>query len=284
MHGAYFEGWYFRHQWEDKTVALIPARHRDAGGRETAALQIITENGTDSIPYPMEAFRLQRRPFRVRLGGNAFSLEGCRLDCTFRGRPLRGELRYGTPVPLRGDIMGPFRLVPGLECRHSVLSMAHPVAGELALGGERYLVRNGNGYVEGDRGASFPSRYLWTQSAIPGGSLMLAVAEVPLWTGRFTGCVGSILLDGRQTRLATYLGARVLALDARRAVVGQRDWTLTAELLEERPQPLRAPVRGSMTRTIHESAACRVWYRLMRGDRLCLDLVTDRAAFEADGL
>ena len=284
MRTAYFEGWYFRHQWADKTLALIPARHRDAGGQETATLQIITENGSDCVRYAPEAFRLERRPFRVRLGENAFGPEGCRLDCTFRGQPLRGQLRYGTSAPLGGDIMGPFRFMPGLECRHSVLSMAHEVTGELTLGGEHFSVQRGNGYAEGDHGSSFPSRYLWTQSTIPGGSLMLAAAEVPLRPGRFTGCLGAILLDGRETRLATYLGARVLALNARRAVVAQREWMLTTELLEARPRALRAPVRGSMTRTIRESAACRVRYRLTHGNRLCLDLVTDRAAFESDGL
>ena len=48
------------------------------------------------------------------------------------------------------------------------------------------------GYMEGDRGHSFPRGYTWIQSTDFGcaASVMLALAEIPLAGLRFTGCIG----------------------------------------------------------------------------------------------
>lgn len=276
----FFEGWYFKHQWEGHTLAVIPARHR-SGGRETASLQIITESAAQWQEVPAEMFRVEREPLRIRAGESMFSLEGCRLECVFQGRPLRGELRYGPAACLRGDIMGPFRFVPWMQCRHSVVSMGHTVEGTLRWGEEELAVTRGSGYVEGDLGRSFPRRYVWTHCAFPGGSLMLSAADVPL-AGGFTGAVGFVRLHGRTLRLATYLGLRLLGAGPEGMQIRQGRWQLAVELLEGRPLALRAPVDGAMNRTIRESAACTVRYYLTRDGACVLDLTSTQAGFEAD--
>ncbi|MEG1657634.1 MAG: hypothetical protein RR288_01120, partial [Oscillibacter sp.] len=81
---------------------------------------------------------------------------------------------------------------------------------------------------------------------------------------------------------ATYTGARVLRVDETGALVRQRDWELEVTLVEARGQRLQAPKGGGMTRTIHESAACRVRYRLRRGGKTLLDFTGDMASFEAE--
>lgn len=278
---CFFEGWYFWHQWADHTMAFIPAHHRDGNGKLTASLQVITETGSGCLNIPIETFRVERSPLRVWAGESVFSPEGCCLNCTLGGERLSGVLRYGPAASPKYDIMGPFRFVPGLQCRHGVWSLDHTVEGTLTLGGRRMQVR-GRGYVEGDRGLSFPKRYLWTHCVFPGGSLMLSVADVPLGPGMFIGCVGFVWLNGRELRLATYRGLRVLSAGGAGAVVRQGPWQLEAALLEGRPQPLRAPELGRMGRTIHESAACRVQFRLTKDGAPVLDFVSDRAGFEAD--
>ena len=47
------------------------------------------------------------------------------------GLNVNGRLDFGTLTPIKYDIMGPFALVPFMECRHSVISMRHPVWGAL---------------------------------------------------------------------------------------------------------------------------------------------------------
>lgn len=278
----FFEGWYFKHQQENHTIAFIPAHHRNEQGIYTASLQVVTESRAEYMEIPVREFHVKRDPFRVRCGNSVFSASGCRIDCVCGGERLAGSLRYGPWTPPKGDIMGPFRFVPWMQCRHSVCSMVHSVEGTLTLGGRTLDFRRGKGYVEGDRGSSFPGRYLWTQSLLPGGSVMLSVADVPFCGGQFTGCIGFVWLNGRELRLATYKGLRVLEAGPRGAVVRQGSWELRVELLAARPLPLQAPRRGDMGRVIRESAACRVRYRLLRRGAAVWDTVSEQAGFEAE--
>lgn len=278
----FFEGWYFKHQQGEHTVAFIPAHHRDRQGVYTASLQIVTENRAEYVEIPVRDFRMKQKPFRVRCGDNVFSPSGCRIDCPFGGARLTGTLRYGPWTPPRGDIMGPFRFVPRMQCRHSVLSMAHSVEGTLTLGGQTLDFRQGQGYAEGDRGTSFPSRYVWTQGAFPRGSAMLSIADIPFCGRQFTGCIGFVWMDGKELRLATYRGLRILEAGPQGAVVRQGGWELRVELLEARPVALRAPQQGDMGRIIRESAACRVRYCLLRKGTPVLDTVCEQAGFEED--
>ena len=129
-------------------------------------------------------------------------------------------------------------------------------------------------------GYSFPSVYAWTQCLFVGGSLMLSVADIPIGPVHFTGIIGVVYLDGKEHRIATYLGARPVSIKGGRLVVKQGKYELTAQLIEKHPHPLAAPVAGEMSRTIHESASCKASYRLTKGGKTLLDIVSDRATFE----
>lgn len=54
--GAWFEGWYFKHQGEEGGLALIPAIHRERRGDWTASLQVITPWESRMIPYSIRDF------------------------------------------------------------------------------------------------------------------------------------------------------------------------------------------------------------------------------------
>ena len=189
--GPYFEGWYLKYQArEGAALALIPALHIDGEGRRSASLQVLTDRGSWWLEYPGTEFQASEKQFQVRVGQNIFNDTGAWLHIQREGLSLHGVLRSGPFTPLRSDIMGPFRFLPGMECAHGVLSMGHPLEGTLMLNGERLDFSGGTGYVETDRGRSFPSAYLWAQCAWGGpadSGLMLAVASVPFAAGRFTG-------------------------------------------------------------------------------------------------
>ena len=273
----YFCGWYFRCQSESQTIALIPAIHI-AGGKRTGSIQIISDNGCWNTVLPDGS--VNAKTPCAALGKSRFREDGLRLSLHDEAVDAEGELRFGAFTPLRYDIMGPFRYVPFMECRHSVFSMRHRVSGHLRVNGTDYRFENDSGYIEGDRGSSFPRQYAWTQCFLDGGSLMLSVAEIPLGPVRFTGIIGAVCLHGHEYRLATYLGARVMKCAGGELVIRQGDMTLTAALLEKNAAELCAPENGAMTRLIRENAACRARYELMKGSQKLLSTEVENAAFE----
>ena len=282
--GPYFEGWYLKHQTpQGQTLALIPAFHIDGQGRRTASLQVISNDQAWWLEYPAEQMRISRRPFQTGLGESGFGQQGIDLHILRDGLSLCGSLRYGPFTALCSDIMGPFRLFGGMQCAHGVVSMGHSLNGVLELNGTHLDFSNGLGYIETDRGRSFPSAYLWTQCIWGGrepGSLMLAIAKVPLPVGGFTGCICSVFCGGREYRLATYRGVKIEAWSPSGAVIRQGKYRLEAQVLSERRQALRAPVEGRMERTIHESLCAKVRYRFWHGDSLLFQRTDPRASFE----
>ena len=281
----YFEGWYFKCQTKDgKTIALIPAIHKDGSGQSSASLQVISEAGTWWLKYPEAEFHVVRKPLQVSIGPNTFSEEGISLQVDRNGLSIDGELRHGPLTPLQSDIMRPFRFISELECTHGVVSMGHGLDGTLTLNGETLNFSGGLGYIETDRGRSFPDKYLWTQCSWvkpETTGLMLAVATIPvLKYVRFTGTICSVNYNKREYRLATYKGAKINAWSEHGAEIVQGTYRLVVEVLEKQGQPLRAPVDGAMGRIIHESLCSKVRYRFWEKEHLIFDHTDDGASFE----
>ncbi len=274
---GYFYGWKFKCQSDTQTFAVIPAVHR-TGRKRTCSLQIITEEQSWTVTFPGEAFRKEGRT--IAIGKNRFGKRGVRLSVCAPGLKVEGKLAFGDLFPLRYDIMGPFSLVPFLECRHSIWSMKHRMWGKVSVNGETYSFDGAQGYWEGDSGRSFPEEYIWTQCIFPAGSLMLSVADIPMAGFHFRGVIGVVVLDGREYRFATYLGAKISEIGDGMVKVMQGNLELEAALLERTGKPLKAPAQGDMARTIRESAACRARYRFRKGNRTLLAFETDRASFE----
>lgn len=281
---SYFEGWYLKHQNQHgQTLALIPAFHIDSAGQRSVSLQVISNDGAWWLEYPEAQLQFSQQPFQVQLGQSVFSGQGIDLHIEQAGLSLHGTLSYGPFAALRSDIMGPFRFFAGMQCSHGVVSMGHSLRGTLGLNGKRLDFDHGIGYIETDRGRSFPSTYLWTQcvwDGPEGGSLMLATATIPLPVGGFTGCICSVFYRGREYRLATYRGAKIEKLSSSGAVIRQGKYRLEAELLSEQKHALRAPVEGRMERTIHESLCAEVCYRFRRGEDLLFQHTDRYASFE----
>ena len=272
-----FYGWYFKCQSDTQTLAVIPALHQ-AGDKKTCSIQIITEEHSWTVGLPAEEFRRKRK--MICIGENLFGEKGVHLKVCRPELEIKGKLAFGPLSPLRYNIMGPFSFVPFMECRHNIWSMKHMVRGSVYINGTAYSFDGAEGYWEGDSGRSFPKEYIWTQCSFPEGALMLSVADIPMAGFQFQGIVGIVLLNGREYRLATYLGARVIRIRNGLVRVVQGNLELETKLLERAGEPLKAPTRGDMTRTIHESVACRAKYRFRKNARTLLAFETDKASFE----
>lgn len=273
----YFCGWYFKFQSDSQTLAVIPAIHKTRK-EKSCSIQFITDTSSWNVHFPYSSF--QENKSDITIAENRFGKQGISLDLHSPKISAIGALRFGSFTPIKYDIMGPFRHIPFMECRHSVLSMKHTVSGDLNINGVPYVFRNAVGYVEGDRGRSFPKEYAWTQCSFPDGALMLSVADVPLGIYHFTGIIGIILLHGKEYRIATYLGAKAIKISGGEIVVQQGDLQLEIKQLEKSANPLYAPIGGTMVRTIHEHASCRVFYCFQKNGRALLEFESPNASFE----
>lgn len=273
----YFCGWYFKCQTDCDTIAIIAASHRN-GGRRSNSVQIITEEASRTVFLPYDALKSEPNGFSI--SNSHFSKGGIALDLSDGDYYARGRLVFGPITPLKYDIMGPFKYMPFMECRHSVKSMSHTVYGEIDICGRKYSLSGARGYIEGDRGRSFPGDYLWTHTFFDGGSLMLSIADIPLGVLNFRGVIGVISYRGREWRIATYLGAHIAHISNGEAIVRQGSRELEVRLIKQHSLPLAAPARGDMSRTIHESARALAAYTFKIGGNTVFSFETDKASFE----
>ena len=252
-----FEGVYLKHQKNGESICFIAGR---AG--ETRFVQVIT-NGTVRQYDGAQGFCFGEEGVAAELPG------------------VQGAVRYGPLSPLRTDIMGPFRFLP-MQCSHSVYSMAHTLAGGFTVAGRFIGLTGGTGYIEGDRGSAFPRDYLWVQCndfAQPC-SVMASVAHIPFCGRSFTGCICAVVYRGREYRLATYRGVRIVEHTPTMAEVRQGDMSLRVEVLDDRGHKLQAPAQGLMDRTIHESPSVPARIRFVKGGEPLLDEMESQTSYE----
>ncbi len=278
-----FEGYYFKQGTGKNTIAFIAAKGQDRSGIPFASVQVVTPGVAFSAEYPPEKAQVHAAIPEIRIGPNRLGMGGLVVDIEGGGHSVWGALSFGPPTQPKTDVMGPFRFLPGLECRHSVVSLLHEVRGQLIVDGLKRTYIGAPGYIEGDAGRSFPRRYLWTHCFPPQiepRSLMLSVAEVPYAFSRFTGVLAVIRFSYRELRLATYLGAKVVENRDGRVVVRQGEWMLTAIFNRSQRMPLSAPVDGRMARAVGECLSGSARYRLTKGGRAVFDFESADASFE----
>ena len=264
-----FEGWYFKHQKGDDVLAFIPGRAESG-----VFIQMLSPGGSRQFDVP----GLRVRNGVIYAGDCEFSRRGCRISLP----GVSGEILYGALTPLRSDIMGPFRFLP-MECRHGVISMAHSLGGSVSVDGVMHSFDSGVGYIEKDSGTSFPSSYQWLQcNSFPEPcSVMLSVAHIPFCGLSFEGCIGAIMYGGREYRLATYKGVRILAAEEKHICLSQGGLLLEADIRPTHSgHTLRSPVRGIMSGTIRESSNAAVRVRLWQRGKAVFDLESNNAMYE----
>lgn len=273
MSESFFEGWYFKHQKAGQTVAFIPGR-----SAKGAFIQVITDAGSHQVEYPLTYYS---RGDIAMVGGSVFARNGLALDIRTPNLTVTGDIRYGTLTPLRRDIMGPFRFLP-MECRHTVLSMRHALSGFVCVNGAHINLDGGVGYTEGDSGRSFPKSYAWVQcnDFAEDCAIMLSMARIPLAGYTFWGCIGAVHLRGREYRLATYRGAKIIRRSKGHLEIEQGRHRLAVDMAPQDGHILRAPHEGVMERIIRESPAARAGFRFSDGDHVLFEEESGGASCE----
>ncbi|MDD4125894.1 MAG: tocopherol cyclase family protein [Eubacteriales bacterium] len=265
-----FQGWYFKHRAGENIISFIPGY-----AENRYFIQVITENFS-------RVYNIKRLYFSDGINADKcrFGKRGVYIDLP----GIYGKLRYGKFTRLDTDIMGPFRFLP-MECRHGVISMNHGVDGSLCIDGKMINFNGGHGYIETDGGSSFPGKYLWLQcNSFPVDcSVMAAVADIPVLFAltHFMGCICAVIFKGKEYRIATYKGARIISSADNHIILKQGKLLFEADIIKNNSVfGLSAPVRGKMSRIIRESNNAAVRLRLWNDDKPIFDLTSDYASFE----
>lgn len=153
----FFKGWYFKCCTKNETIAFIPAFHQ-SNHEKTASLQVITDDAAFNISF--QSLQYQENPLHIKIGECIFSEKGIKLNIHTKEITAKGTIKFYHISPIQYDIMGPFKFVPLMQCKHSVYSMRHRINGQITINGHQYIFKNGIGYIEGDCGSSFPKEYI----------------------------------------------------------------------------------------------------------------------------
>lgn len=257
----YFDGTYYKHQLGNNVLCLIVG-----GNKSKPFLQVVTKDFSCSVPLS---------------DGNIFSDKGIKLDVATDNFSLSGELVYDGLTPIKYDIMGPFKYFP-MECRHGIVSMRHKISGSVKLCDKEINLTGAIGYIERDSGTSFPSSYMWVQANDfdDDTSVVASVADIPFCKLHFMGCICVVMHKGKEYRLATYLGVRVLCRERNRLVLKQGKYRLEVSVEDSVGQRLKAPRNGEMDREIIESASCCANFDFYKGKVLLFSKKSHHAGFE----
>ena len=268
----YFEGYYFKHQKGDDSVAFIVGKSDDH-----SFIQILTAHDSHYFTFPKSEYR---KTNIIKIGNCVFSRNGVVIDICESELTVKGRIRYTDLTPLKYDIMGVFKHFP-MECSHGIVSMRHNLHGQLCINDKTIDFNNGLGYIESDRGVSFPKRYIWTQCNFNCDcSVSLSIASIPFMKCCFPGCICVVYFNNKEYRLTTYLGVKIVLCNEKNIILKQGKYLLLAEISPQVGQKLPAPRNGKMTRTITECLSCPVRIRFYERGKLLFDLSSNNGSYE----
>lgn len=279
----YFEGWYFKIVQKDNQIAFIPGISIDESGNRQAFIQVITNDKSYYIDYQYEDVSFDFKHSVLKIDKNIFSEKGIRINIENEELCIQGKIGFKELIPIKYDIMGIFSKTPFMECRHGIISLHQKLYGTLYLNQNLISFDHGTGYIETDRGSSFPKSYFWTQCNYFGSEVcgvVAAVADIPFLGFHFKGCICIVYYQKTEYRLATYLGVKILKQNSRCLWLKQGKYMLKIFLLKDNPMKLLAPKSGNMSLVIHESVSCRVRYCFYENKKLIFDYTSDYAGFE----
>lgn len=288
-----FQGWYFKQQTEDEAFAVIAAIHD-----EKASIQIITRDASYVFDFneDYEMITHGKSLPRARIGNNYFSRYGFTLNIQKEDIQVRARVKYyNSHIPKR-SMMGPLKYVQCMPCIHEVFHISNIAVGKFAIrnGTSKYRCNldYGKGYIEGDKGNSFPNKYLWTHCCFANEnlkSITTAVAGLSIGIDKkltlldFTGCTCMFIYKNKEFHIATYLGAKVRMLKNNLVLIQQGNLYLEIIVMDcGGGNTLNAPVNGKMDRTIVESVSATIRYRLLKRNKVIFDVVGTNAGYECE--
>ena len=255
-----FFGIYYKHQNKDGyTIAAIVSENNEGD-----MVQIITN----------EKAYIVKDVTQVKA-----SFAGISFDVHQEDLSLTGYISYSSLSKPKKDIMSYYRFLP-IECKHKVYSMYHQLDGEIIVNNEKISFHNGDGYIEGDRGRSFPKEYLWLNATNKEASIVLAIATIPLGLLTIKGITSLITYQGKEYRFGTYNFAKAKKISKSHIIVKKGKYVLDIQIDDHEGHALKAPIKGDMTRLIHECPSVAIHYALKKKEDIVLDINHSYASFE----
>lgn len=280
---SFFEGWYFKHQYNDFSISLIPGINISKDGKRYAFIQVITNNDSYNIKYKFEDFSISKDRLTIKIKDNIFSKSGVILNIKDINVKIKAQLKYNNITSIKRDIMGPFALIKFMECNHEVISLHHEVNGILNINNKEIKINNGIGYIEKDYGTSFPKTYLWVHCndfKNEKVSIMVSIADIPFLGLGFKGCIASILYKDKEYRMATYNGVKIIDYNENGLTIKRGSYKLHIDIENNNVKKLFAPNQGEMKRVIYEAIACSGRFRFYKKNKLIFDLKSTNTSFE----
>lgn len=318
---SYFEGYYVKivDAPNDIAFALIPGVSYDAEGNGHAFIQVLDGVAKTAVyhRFPIEDFSFapktssgmlashgNKTGFGLTIGDSCFHESGCEvvipdlsLSLSFRSRSADGTQAQNLTWPWKWwspGAMGPFSFVPGMECRHGVVSLHHSVRGSFRQNNKPVLQLSPQavGYIEKDWGRSFPRGWVWLQSNHLASEtepccLMVSAGRVPWITGAFRGFIAAIHFQGRFIPFTTYNGARFelnLEEDCARMVFSRKGIKLTITAYHAPGVELISPIPGDgMMGRVNESMQATADVTLTEKGVALLETKASWVGFEIGG-
>lgn len=271
----YFEGWYYKITSLKMSMAIIVGVIHDQKNSH-AFIQTLDSISKQSqyIRFELTEFKFDKHHFHIALKDNHFYLDHIVLNLKDKVT-MKGTIHFGLQTPMetslyRPTIMGPFYYLKFLECVHSLISLHHCCYVDLKINEHPFDLK-AIGYIEKDRGQSFPKQYFWLQSnhcENEYACLTLAIAKVNLKLFDFTGIVMVMMLDGQQHFYTTYLGAKVIEQSLHHIHLKQNQEDIHLYIEHQHPYALKGPQLGKMSKDVFEQLNAKVRVELYHRQKI----------------
>lgn len=293
----YFEGWYVKctDVENDLSVALIPGVSHFSDKQSFVQYNIHHKGQSYSgmLTFGREDFEVVSEPYSIRMPKFVLSEKGVKASLKDEDNQIVLDFSFGNFLSIKQtmympSIMGPFEYLV-MPCAHDIVSMKHEVKGTLILNGEKIKLSSAVGYIEKDRGHTFPSKYIWLQSNSfvenPKVSLSLAVATIEKSILKFTGLI-AVFHDGiKEHRYATYLGSK-LEVEIDEGAKGfsvrlkNKSSSLEVKVRITNERELISPMDLAMDFPIKETVKSKVALRFKEKGKKAMTLTSENAAAE----
>lgn len=269
-----FEGWYVRvHDTSCSFAVIFGISHtKDDPHAFIQTLDTITKQ-TQYVRYTLKQVRICPYPFQLCIADSTLDASGMRLALMNCPIEMVGCMKFSQLQKLPRSIysptiMGPLSYRKELECVHTICSMHHHVSGDLQIQNRRFSL-HGDGYMEKDRGTSFPKHYIWLQSNVcqeEQASFFLALANVPIRSISFQGIISCLQLSNKLYRFASYYGAITKVVKRSEhayMIIVYQGWDrLYIKVRQGKRYELKAPKNGRMGPKVFEGLEGEITIRL----------------------
>lgn len=265
-------------------------------GREEYAFIQISSNQSELshiIKYPIELVSYTNDSIMIE--NNILSAEFIQLDLKDEHFHLVGKITFAKGKQIdttiwRPGLMGPFKFLPFLKSYHEVLSLTHPIMGELEFNGKMFNFNEGKGAMDKDWGRSFPNVWIWMQCnhfQNHDAALMVGVARMPIYLNYYTAFAVPFYFNDKVETYANYTGAHIAKLYRYKGyihlIITEKSKVIDLKIFGKEDIPLVASPMGNPIRDIYEYTGAKVEVKVTQGGRVVFEDIGEHAYLKIGG-